>query len=89
METEGSLPCSQEPALSNYMEWIPSWEANSRSATQEMLPPFMEPEGSLPCSQEPTCCECNDMKMSDDQSFKNALTQWSSSINLSWANIHE
>jgi hypothetical protein len=33
------------------MEQSPSWEANSHSASQEILR-FMETKGSLPCSQE-------------------------------------
>jgi hypothetical protein len=36
------------------MEQIPSREANSHSASQEMPRLFMGPEGSLPCSQELT-----------------------------------
>jgi hypothetical protein len=39
--------------LNNSLELCPSWEATSRSATQEYSNIFLEPEGSLPCSQEP------------------------------------
>jgi hypothetical protein len=31
---------------------MPSWEADSQSASQEGLQIFMEHDGSLPCSQE-------------------------------------
>jgi hypothetical protein len=35
------------------MEQSPSWEANSRSVSQEIHLPCIEPEGLLPFSQEP------------------------------------
>jgi hypothetical protein len=35
------------------MQHSPAREANSHSASQEILRLFMEPEGSLPSSQEP------------------------------------
>jgi hypothetical protein len=35
------------------MEHSPYWEADSRSASQQIQPPFIKTEGSLPCSQEP------------------------------------
>jgi hypothetical protein len=51
MQPSGSLPFSQEPAAPNCVERSLSWEANSRSATQEIFHRFMEPEVLLPCSQ--------------------------------------
>jgi hypothetical protein len=38
----------------NSMDWSPSWEADSNSASQETPPPppFLEPEVLLRCSQE-------------------------------------
>jgi len=35
------------------MKYSLSWEANSRSARQEIPRLLLEPEGSLPCSQDP------------------------------------
>jgi len=69
MESEVSLPCSQEPIIGSYLEpdesspnlpnstnsmrRSPIWGTNSHSAIQEILQPFMEPEISLRCLQEP------------------------------------
>jgi hypothetical protein len=36
------------------VEQSPSGEANGRSGSQEIPPPFTEPEGLLPCSQQPS-----------------------------------
>jgi len=40
--------------LTNSTEQSPSWEADSLSASEEILPLLWNPECSLPCSQEPT-----------------------------------
>jgi hypothetical protein len=48
------LVVNQKNYPTNSMELSPSWEAASRSVTQEFTSNFMEPGGSLPCSQEPT-----------------------------------
>jgi hypothetical protein len=40
----------------NSVKHSPPWEANNRSASEEIFPTFMEPEGSLPYSQEPATC---------------------------------
>jgi len=43
------------------MEHSTSWQANSRSESQEIPCLFMEPERSFPCSQQPANSEgiCN------------------------------
>jgi hypothetical protein len=51
----------EKPFAPGGLKWLappsggggPSWEANSRSASQEILAPLIEHEGSLTCSQEP------------------------------------
>jgi hypothetical protein len=37
---------------------IPSLEANSSLASQEIPPHYLECENSSPCSQQPTACPC-------------------------------
>jgi hypothetical protein len=39
------------------MQQCPSWEADSRSVSQE-IPRLMEPKDSVPCSQEPATGPC-------------------------------
>jgi len=42
----------------NSVQQSPSWEASSRSASQEISRLLWNPEGSIPCSQEQATGSC-------------------------------